>query len=85
MLSELRGVVESKVKNYKPEDDQQKTFDTTDSVPIGKLILRDIGGSEYLLLCFGVFSAMAFGCAVPSFCLLFGGMIDGVGEQDGLS
>jgi hypothetical protein len=43
------------------------------------MIGRFMDGSDKLKMILGMIGSFMFGAALPAFCLLFGGMIDGVG------
>jgi hypothetical protein len=44
------------------------------------MISRHADCRDYTLLIIGSIAATAFGAALPAFCLLFGNMIDGLGQ-----
>jgi hypothetical protein len=44
------------------------------------MISRHADLRDYILLSIGITASVAFGAALPAFCLLFGNMIDGLGQ-----
>ena len=46
------------------------------------MLNRHMSCGDRCLLWTGIFMSICFGAAMPAFCLLFGGLIDGNGKMD---
>jgi ATP-binding cassette subfamily B (MDR/TAP) protein 1 len=78
----LYGVVEAKLADFDPKDenDEESEFTTTEKAPLSLIIGRQADGCDKCLMFFGALSSTLFGVANPAMMLLFGEMVDSLGE-----
>ena len=76
-------VIEDRVENYQPEskDDQHSDFKGTEQIGFWYLCTARANSGDLLLFFLGTVSSVVFGAALPSFCLIFGKMMDNLGSS----
>lgn len=76
-------VIEDRVENYSPEDkdNQDSEFKGTEQIGFWYLCTARASSGDLLLFFLGTISSMVFGAALPSFCLIFGEMMDNLGAS----
>lgn len=79
-MNEIIEAVEKKVKTYDPNKNTDSEFESTEQIGWFEMITRFMDGKDQIKLIGGLFGSALFGAALPAFCLLFGNMIDGVGQ-----
>lgn len=79
-LSEITEAVKEKVKDFDPNFDPESEFTSTEQMSWFKMVYRYMDGSDQIKFYAGFFASVLFGGSLPAFCLLFGDMIDGVGN-----
>lgn len=70
-----------KIEAYNPEQGEGESEWVGEKLGWFNMVLRYADCSDHLLLWFGLFGSCTFGACLPGICLLFGNMIDGVGED----
>lgn len=61
--------------------DETSEFNSTEEIPAGALFLRQANCCDKCYLYTGVTASIIFGAGMPAFSIVFGGMVDGLGEQ----
>lgn len=79
-LKEITDAVTEKVKSYNPDIDPDSEFTTTEKMGWFTMCYRYMDGADQVKLISGLTASVLFGGSLPAFCLLFGDMIDGVGN-----
>jgi hypothetical protein len=76
-------VIEDRVENYVPEtkDNQDSDFKGTEQIDFWYLLTARADSGDLLLFFLGSVSSVIFGAALPSFCLIFGEMMDNLGAS----
>jgi hypothetical protein len=70
-----------KTLSYDPAQDENegKEFSSNEKVGFFYMAFKYADAGDKCLFIWAVISAVVFGASMPSFCLLFGDMIDGIG------
>lgn len=83
-LKDVSEAVDKAVKEYDPEaenEDENLEFKEKETLDAGVLFSRWSDGGDKLLLANGFFWSFLFGAAMPGFCIIFGELIDDMGEM----
>ena len=77
----LVEAIKEKTLSYDPAQDEKegKEFDTTEKVGFFYMAFKYADAGDKCMFIVAVLSALIFGASMPSFCLLFGDMINGIG------
>ena len=81
-VNELYELAKVKIDAYDPEEEKKadQEFDTTEQITWTQMVSRHMDCNDKLMLILGQSGAFLFGASLPAFCLLFGNMIDGIGQ-----
>lgn len=79
-LKEIVEAIEDKIKDFNPDADPTSEFATTESIGWFAMCYRYMDSLDQAKFISGLTASVLFGGSLPAFCLLFGDMIDGVGE-----
>ena len=74
--------IEEKVSKFKPDEDEDPEAEFTGSnlISVTDLLYRYSTPGDRIYMYCGVSAAFGFGASLPGFCLVFGEMIDSMGE-----
>lgn len=79
---ELNDEVQKIVDAYDPKDDgDYEEFGGEDGADFSKIAFTHADGKDYFLFALGTLAATCFGSMLPFFMMVFGGMVDGMGES----
>ena len=70
-----------KLESYNPEKKEDESEWVGEKLGWFDMVLRYSDMTDQLFLWLGMFGAVTFGACLPGICLLFGNMIDGVGDD----
>jgi hypothetical protein len=78
----FRADVKRRIEQFKDSKgtDVESDFNSTEEIPAGALFLRQANCCDKCYLYTGVIASMLFGAGMPAFSVVFGGMVDGMGE-----
>ena len=79
-LKEIVEAVQDKTKDFNPDADPDSEFTTTENMNWLTMCNRYMSGADRVKFYSGLLASLLFGGSLPAFCLLFGDMIDGVGQ-----
>ena len=80
---ELYDAIQKAVKDFDPNAEQQDEnleFKETDAVGVGEMFSRFADGCDKTLMYIGFFWSALFGASTPAFCVVFGELINDLGE-----
>lgn len=84
-IKEIKDTVLERTKDFDPneqEKDENLEFHETDVSTMGELFHRFATGGGLVLLYIGLFFSFIFGASLPAFCVVFGELIDDMGNME---
>lgn len=82
LFNDFRADVKRRIEEYQSSktQDEESEFNTTDELDGGAFFFRQANACDKCYLAWAITSSICFGLGMPGFSLLFGEMINGLGE-----